>query len=92
MLDPKILDNPPTDVSYLQAGTEIALLEVLFYLLDKGVIDKNELADRLEMDAGNIERLFNDVEHRGTTLAFPSRRLALALRNAVPVDEENNPV
>jgi len=92
MTDTKIFENPPSDVGYLLAGNEIALLEVLFYLIDKGVVDKDELAARLELDAGHIERMFNDVPQRGTGMAFPSRRLASALRETVLVDEGNNPV
>jgi len=92
MIDLETHDNPPVDMNYLLAGNEIALLEVLFYLIDKGVVDKDELAARLELDANNVERMFNDVPQRGTGMAYPSRRLANLLRNAVLVDEENNPL
>jgi len=86
--------KPPAvqDPNSLLAGNEIALLEVLFYLLDKGVVDKDELAARLELGAKNVERMFNEEGKNGAAMAFSTRRIAYALRAAVPVDEENNPV
>jgi len=86
--------NPPAvqDTASLLAGNEIALIEVLFYLLDKGVVDKDELAARLETGAKNIERMFNEDGKNGAAMAFATRRIAYALRAAVPVDEGNNPI
>jgi len=83
---------PVQDTASLLAGHEIALLEVLFYLLDKGVIDKHELAARLDLNANNLERLFNTDGKNGTAMVFPARRIAAMLRAAVLVDEENNPI
>lgn len=69
-------------------GTEMALLEVLLYLHDKRVIDKDELAERLSQGASNIEQTFTGTNKDLSALAFPSRRLATALSVAIttPVD------
>jgi len=92
MTEPTPPKLPATqDTASLLAGNEIALIEVLFYLLNKGVVDKDELAARLEMEAGNIERMFNEDGKNGAAMAYSTRRIAYALRAAVPVDEENNP-
>jgi len=80
------------DTASLLAGNEIALMEVLFYLLDKGVVDKIELAERLELGAKNIERMLNEEGKNGAAMAFTTRRIAYALRSAVLVDDEGNPV
>ncbi|WP_315132860.1 hypothetical protein [Achromobacter marplatensis] len=69
-------------------GTEMALLEVLLYLHDRKLIDKDELAGRLSSGANAIERTFEGQNQDLSTLAFPSRRLAAALKAAVTEPEK----
>ncbi|OZI57641.1 hypothetical protein [Bordetella genomosp. 4] len=83
--------TPANILADLLDGTEMALLEVLLYLHDKKLIDKDELAVRLSSNASNIERTFNGngLKQDVSTLAFPSRRLATALLSAVTEPEKD---
>lgn len=73
-------------------GTEIAMLECMLFLHDKGVIDKNELAVRLDNTASRMVKIFDEQGSDGKAVAFASRRMANALRVAVKIDEDGETV
>lgn len=75
----------------IDRGSTFAMLEVLFYLHDKKLIDKDELASRLDVVTKRIRTTPPPYNGSVNTIAFPVERMADALRSAVPVDEEGNP-
>ncbi|HCW18800.1 hypothetical protein [Achromobacter sp.] len=75
----------------LLSGNEIALLEVLLYMHDQGLIKKDDLAARLRTGADHIERTFSEQGQDGRAMAFPSRRLAAGLAAAIRMDDKDDP-
>jgi len=79
-------------VGDLLCGQEIAMVEVLLYLIDTDVVDKDGLVARLALKAIDVERDLNALDRDGASTALPLRRVAASLRHSVLVDEDGNPI
>jgi len=79
-------------VGDLLYGQELAMVEVLLYLIDTGVVDKGALEARLALKAIDAERDLNGLDRDGASTALPIRRLVALLRGSVLVDEEGDPI
>lgn len=71
-------------------GNELVLIELMFYLADKGIIDKAELAQRLRTAADRYEKfLAGDLKPEDKMLV-PMRRAAEALLESTDIAGEFN--
>lgn len=78
-------------LAQLATGNEMLLLECLFYLSDHHGLDRIALADRLENTASNLAQHLGEVDKDFDTALQPMRRVAKALRLAIPIDEKGAP-
>ena len=80
--------NPVITLASLLTGNELALLDCLLFLHDKGLIDKEELATRLDATANRMAPEIVAAGNDAQTMLHPIRRLATGLRSSIKIGDQ----
>lgn len=82
----------PSTIINFDRGNAMAVLEVVYFLHDKGIIDKNELAERLDWLSNRVINAYPVSDKSKGEIAFPIQRMSRAIKESTLLDEDGNPV